>query len=156
MEIYDPRVREVVWQHVYPEPNTGCWLWGGYTNHDGYGRSRAVAGGRLVFAHRIVFEALVRALKPDEELDHLCRTRPCVNPHHLEPVTHEVNVLRGVSFSARNRRKTHCKRGHKYVDGSYYKTSQGGRLCKECHKIQQAHHQARIGKGGYRELQNVA
>lgn len=41
------------------------------------------------------------------ELDHLCRVRCCVNPMHLEPVTHDENMKR-MKIIAR----VICKRGH--------------------------------------------
>lgn len=31
------------------------------------------------------------------ELDHLCRQRDCVNPQHLEAVTHSENTRRGAA-----------------------------------------------------------
>jgi hypothetical protein len=34
----DERLPERFWKYVYPEPNTGCWLWGAGTNGDGYAR----------------------------------------------------------------------------------------------------------------------
>lgn len=34
-----------------------------------------------------------------KELDHVCRVRACVNPAHLEPVTHIENVRRGNMIS---------------------------------------------------------
>lgn len=44
-------------------------------------------------------------------IDHRCRNRACVNPAHLEPVTHEVNVRRGASTE----RGTHCGSGHEFT-----------------------------------------
>ena len=53
-------------------------------------------------------------------LDHKCRTRCCVNPDHLEPVTQSENLRRGDmgrhGSSHRNARKTHCKNGHLFDD----------------------------------------
>jgi hypothetical protein len=66
----------------------GCWLWTGATNL-GYG----TAGGR--FVHRRVYEALVGPIPAGRVLDHLCRTRACCNPLHLEVTTVGDNFDRG-------------------------------------------------------------
>lgn len=154
MHFGDSRLREFVWDRILPEPNTGCWLWVGFISEQGYGRGPQVAGGRLVMAHRMTYETQHGPLAKGLELDHLCRVRSCCNPEHLEAVTHEENVLRGDSFSAKNAELTHCKRGHEYVEGSYYiikptkrNRTKNGRHCKTCHKVQQARHM--ISKGKY-------
>jgi hypothetical protein len=66
-------------------------------------------------------------------LDHLCRRPACVNPDHLDPVAHRVNVIRGaapaISRARPDARKT-C-----VVDGcSEYRVGRG--LCKR-HYYQQ-------------------
>ncbi len=53
-------------------------------------------------------------------LDHLCRVRNCVNPAHLEPVTHRENTLRGDGVTAINARKTSCHRGHPFAGENLY------------------------------------
>lgn len=65
-----------------------CWIWQGRLNRDGYG----VYGHRN--AHRIAYESRVGPVAAGLEIDHLCRQRDCVNPDHLEPVTHTVNMRR--------------------------------------------------------------
>ena len=115
----------------------GCWLWTSSTEREGYGYihlSRANAGEKFrhQVVHKFIYEAF-RGVVPDGlELDHLCRNRLCVNPDHLEPVTHKENILRGNSPSALAARKTHCHRGHEFTpENTYvYKT---GRVCKLCH-----------------------
>lgn len=50
----------------------------------------------MVRAHRWAYETLVGPIDPDLECDHLCREKACVNPGHIELVTHAVNVARRV------------------------------------------------------------
>lgn len=72
---------------------TPCHIWQGYRNRAGYGVLQIE--GKGVSAHRVFYEAAFGTIPFDVELDHLCRIRICVNPAHLEPVTHAENVQRG-------------------------------------------------------------
>src|SRR5689334_7081030 len=69
-----------------------CWLWTGAVNDSGYG---AIWDGyRLVYAHRLSWELHGGTIPEGFDLDHLCLTRTCVNPAHLDPTTHGDNVRR--------------------------------------------------------------
>lgn len=72
---------------------TGCWLWRGADNPDGYGCVHH--SGRTRSAHVVQYEATHGPVPAGFELDHKCRNRRCVNPSHLEPVPHNENVRRG-------------------------------------------------------------
>jgi hypothetical protein len=72
---------------------TPCWLWQLQKNSDGYGRVRV--GKKQVMAHCVYFEERYGPIPQGTELDHLCRVRACVNPDHLEPVSHAENCRRG-------------------------------------------------------------
>jgi hypothetical protein len=45
-------------------------------------------------AHIVYWEGEHGPVPEGLELDHLCRNPPCVNPAHLEPVTHQQNMQR--------------------------------------------------------------
>lgn len=79
--------------NVLPEPNSGCWLWLGCLNRKGY--AQIGLGPKVLRAHRFAFELFRGPLSASLDIDHLCRVRCCVNPHHLEPVTHRENCKRG-------------------------------------------------------------
>lgn len=118
------------WPKVVRDPDTGCWEWTGATAR-GYGQ--IWSAGQRVYAHRLAYELLVGPIPEGLELDHLCRNRPCVNPRHLEPVTHRVNTLRGVSPSAKAATQTHCVHGHPFDEANTYRLSDGARRCRRCH-----------------------
>jgi hypothetical protein len=109
-----------------------CWLWKGASQSNGYGRFDV--DGRTTYAHRTSYEHFVGAIAEGLTLDHLCRTRLCVRPDHLEPVTNKENLMRGMSFSARNAVKINCPRGHEYSDTNTYTDRRGRRFCKTCRR----------------------
>src|SRR6266404_230095 len=93
---------------VSPEPMSGCWLFTGSLDRDGYGQfrvgSRTDGSYRNTRAHTFAYKSLRGLIPAGMTLDHKCRMRSCANPDHLEPVTNGVNVLRGDGPSARNAR----------------------------------------------------
>lgn len=76
----------------------GCWLWGASINADGYGIFRY--DGAMRGAHRVAYLLLAGPVPDGHEIDHLCSVRHCVNPAHMEPVTHEENVRRSSRWAA--------------------------------------------------------
>ncbi|MGJ5736690.1 HNH endonuclease [Streptomyces caniscabiei] len=110
-----------------------CWLWKACKDSSGYGSFRYQ--GRTTSAHRFSYVVLAGGTIPDGlQLDHLCRTRHCVRPDHLEPVTPQENILRSEAPSAANARKTHCARGHEFNEQNTYTTWCGGRGCRVCNR----------------------
>lgn len=75
-----------------PEPMSGCWLWLGSKTQHGYGQ--IWLNGRIELAHRISYEMFCAEIPATLEIDHLCKNKSCVNPAHLEAVTHQVNTQR--------------------------------------------------------------
>lgn len=84
-------------EKAVPEPNSGCWLWMGALAATGYGVIGLGARSEGVdLAHRVSYRLHCGEIPTGLDLDHLCRTRCCVNPDHLEPVTRRVNWERGM------------------------------------------------------------
>jgi HNH endonuclease len=114
-----------------PVPESGCWIWIGNTNERGYGRFKF--SGKTVKAHRHSYQQKHGPIPKELELDHKCRVRCCVNPAHLEAVTHQENIRRGETGKYHRKKKTHCSQGHPYSgDNLYINPNTGCRSCKSC------------------------
>lgn len=128
--------KERFMRRVEQEPNSGCWLWSGQTVK-GYGRVSLQSKEHM--AHRISLEMFVGPIPAGAVVDHLCRTPLCVNPRHLEAVSHTENMRRGRNAL---RERTHCKNGHAYTEKNTRLTAQGHRLCRRCQVLASQRYQA--------------
>ena len=107
-----------------------CWIWTGAISGGGYGTLSVRSRSQL--AHRWSYEYHVAPIPEGLEIDHLCGRPRCVNPQHLEPVTHRENVMRSNGIAARNAAKTHCFRGHKFTEENTGIRKTGARRCRAC------------------------
>jgi len=125
------RVREV---------GTGCWIFEGSLNHNGYGIVQLGRGKGTARAHRVVWEYVIRLIPESMTLDHVeCGNHACVNPAHMEVVTRPENTRRQwqagrADPGRRNREKTHCKRGHEFTPQNT-RIYRGRRHCRSCRRF---------------------
>jgi hypothetical protein len=94
-----PRIR-LAEHETLPDP---CWLWTGpdsgapgrgQKKGRGHGYPRMSLDGQTVAVHLVVWTHYNGFIPGKKQLDHLCRNRRCVQPAHLELVTHRVNQKR--------------------------------------------------------------
>jgi hypothetical protein len=101
----------------HPDMPTPCWLWTGptsgsaYKPHEapkkgrGHGYPRMSLDGQTVAVHLVVYTHFNGFIPGKKQVDHVCKTRLCVNPEHLELVTHLRNQKRRAT-AARQKKGT--------------------------------------------------
>lgn len=122
----DWRRNSQLWAKVRLEGE--CWIWQGYRDKHGYGRFHVRRRRYLV--HRYVYEMARGPIPSSLVLDHLCRRPPCLNPAHLEAVTHDVNMARGIYAT-----RTHCEHGHLYTPENTMLIKGRWRKCRTCDRL---------------------
>ena len=114
---------------------SGCWELKTKTGNNGYQRHKIRNNDGIVvlygIAHRISWLISGMKVTPELVLDHKCRNRGCVNPHHLREVTQQENTLCGESLQAKNAKKTHCDHGHE-LSGDNVRIRPRQRTCRTC------------------------
>jgi len=118
---------------------TNCVNWTG-TLRSGY--AVLSVDGHSYSGHRII--AVMFGLMPGASplyIDHTCMNKRCINPEHLNAVTHAENIKRAYErgecqtsgICLTNKNKTHCPRGHKYTDSNtYMRPDRKFRQCRIC------------------------
>lgn len=139
-------LRPLIRANCVVNPDTQCWEWFGVRDGEGYGRLYI---GRIrpetPLAHRLSYMAFIGPIGDGLPLDHLCRVRHCVNPAHLEPVTHRVNVLRGMTIPAVFAARDACKHGHAYTPENV-QMSGNTRRCRACHRERERRRRAHMSR----------
>ena len=89
-------ILQKIMKQVRIDPETCCWEWQG--SHSGNGRGggypRMSLDGQTVAVHRVMYIQINGYVPSKKQIDHVCRNRCCVNPAHLEMVTHKENIKR--------------------------------------------------------------
>lgn len=84
---------ERIFDKVYMDPNSGCWIFYGAWNSAGYGMiQREDAQRRKVLVHRKVWELAHGPIPAGLEACHKCDTPSCCNPDHIFLASHRENI----------------------------------------------------------------
>lgn len=82
--------KEYLLSQIKIDKKTGCWIWQGSKNEDGYGRKRYK--GRTTYVHRVFYEVFVGKIPKGMCVLHRCDTPACCNPSHLFIGTQKDNI----------------------------------------------------------------
>ncbi len=121
---------ERFWSKVDIVEGPGCWMWQACKSKLGYGvvYFRRKNEG----AHRVAWILTNGEIPSGMHIDHLCRTKACVRPDHLELVTPGENTRR--YYSQDFVHPTLCVNGHVIADDFYVHPVSGHRTCRACRR----------------------
>lgn len=94
----------------------GCWLWLGAVTKDGYGTVADRRGTKnSTTAHRLFYRTYIGPIPTGESIHHICNTRRCVNPDHMQPISQRENVAAAFERTALIRARESAE---EFMDGA--------------------------------------
>lgn len=106
---------------------TECWLWTACVSKKGYGRFRY--NKKTFNAHQFIYDAIYQNERSYYDTHHRCYTKNCVNPTHLEKLTHAKHA------SIENKNITHCRNGHLWIPENICIMKSGKQECRTCRRL---------------------
>ena len=158
----DNKPREIkAWQRFWDKvqvTESGCWEWVGNVRPNGYGKF--LYRDKLDGSHRAAYKMFIGDIDDGMVIDHICHNlditcnkgdeclhRRCVNPEHLEAITHLSNVQRGragIAQVIKALKRTHCGKGHELTpSNTYYPPSGFKRSCRKCLRLNDLRYKAK-------------
>lgn len=112
----------------------GCWMWRAAICRYGYGALRVDGSTRR--AHRHIYEQLVGPIPEGLEVHHVCETRACVNPAHMQTMTPREHraLSRGKPHDRAREDRPACPHGHPYDEANKSVRRDGSYFCRTCHR----------------------
>lgn len=84
---YQPKDVARFWGHV--DKSGDCWMWARARTTDGYAFFKL--GRKMIYGHRFAWELTNGPIPEGLRVDHICRSRSCVNPSHMRLATGKQN-----------------------------------------------------------------
>lgn len=131
--------REILKDRVKKNRETGCLEWTGFLKN---GYAAFTFNGKVIRAHRLAFIVANGEIPDGTEINHICGVKHCVNPEHLEAISHGDNIRHHWNS------QTSCKRGHPWPENRKF-DSRGQRYCTLCRIINNENYRQQERKRNY-------
>lgn len=139
-EVTKEHIDENVLKRFYDkvEKTDTCWNWTGARTANRPKRILADAtvgygviniNKRPFYVHRLAWMMAGKDLVEGLVIDHICNNSLCVNPDHLQQITHEKNIKRSEKTTANGAKyyRRFCKYGHERL------IEDRGKKCSQCY-----------------------
>jgi hypothetical protein len=108
------------------DKKTGCLNWLGSCTKGGYGTVNNQ--GNKTTVHRFIYWLYHGHINASHEVHHRCKNTRCINLDHIQ----SLNRFKHAELCSKAM-QTHCIHGHEFTkENTYYKVSNGTRVCREC------------------------
>lgn len=121
IDFEDDRIPQRVWDKIYPEPMSGCWIWSAAQANFGYGVTGVGRASEGTIRVHIWMALINLGPKPFDSARvlHSCDIPWCVNPDHLSYGTASDNSAQMVK-RGRSSRKNYCLNQHELTEDNRY------------------------------------